>query len=341
MSDDHRSATPDSLPQAPSPLPPARRGWRVAITLAAVVAALGVALSFAPVRTFAGQVLSIFRVQKIATVSITADDLSQIGKSLEKGDSHISLKELGDVWMDGKPDFGDKEPKLTSLSAAQSAVDFRILTPSGVDGTQSVLVQPGMAVRFKLHIDKVNELLRYYGAEKLFSSSLDGKEFEIKMPPTVYLTYGKQKLEFTSNGQDMVPSGDTPVTVSPDPTSQDVFIVQTRGPELVVPSGIDPLEIRDVLLNLPFLPQNMRTQLAGVSDWQNTLLIPSIAGSTRDITVNGNPGVVITPPADPDAPADARASEGAAVMWHQDGVLHAVGSASESTSRKVAESMAR
>jgi len=198
-----------------------------------------------------------------------------------------------------------------------------------------------MTVKFKLHIDKVNELLRYYGAEKVFSSSLDNQEFSVKMPPTVYLTYGKDKLQFVPGGADMMSDGAATPTVSPDPTSQDVFIVQTRGPQLVVPSGVNPLEIRDVVINLPFLPQSVRTQLASVSDWQSTLLIPNLSGSTRTITIGGNPGVVITPPVDPDVPAAAVGSDGAAVMWQQDGVLRAVGSVNESKSLKIAESMAR
>jgi hypothetical protein len=338
MSDDTRPVTPEARPPSP------RRGLRIAIVAAAVIGALAVSLAFAPVRTFAGQVLSIFRVQKIATVSITADDIEKIGKSLENGDAHISLQELGDVWVDGKPGFGSTEPTLTTLSAAQAAVDFPIKVPTGVEGTQSVLLQPGATIKFKLNIDKVNELLRYYGAEKLFSKSLDGKEFAIKVPPTVYLTYGPDKLGFAQSGNVEMMSEEANASLEPDPNSQDAFIVQTRGPELVVPNGVNPLEIRDVLINLPFLPQSMRSQLAGVSDWQSTLLIPNIAGSTREITVNGNPGVVITEPRDPDM-SDAEAADagmtGAAVMWHQDGVLRAVGSKSSAESLKIAESMAR
>ena len=101
----------------------------------------------------------------------------QIGKNLEKGDAHVSLKELGDVWVEGKPNFGSEPPTTTTLSAAEAAVDFPIKVPSGVEGSQSVLVSPAATVKFKLNIDKVNELLRYYGAEKFFSKSLDGKTF--------------------------------------------------------------------------------------------------------------------------------------------------------------------
>ena len=62
-----------------------------------------------------------------------------------------------------------------------------------------------------------------------------------------------------------------------------------------MPPGVNPLELRDVLLGLPFLPQNVRSQLAGVQDWQNTLLIPNIDGTSREINVAGMAGVIVVP----------------------------------------------
>jgi hypothetical protein len=324
---------------ARSPQPPRRRIPSWLVVALALAVALGVSLTFAPVRSFAAQVLSIFRVQKIQTLSITQADIESIGKALDKGDSHVSLEQLGDVWIDGKPDFGSEEPTPTTLEKAQAAVDFPIRLPQGVEGTQSVLLQPGYTVKFKLHVDKVNELLHYYGAEKLFSSSVDGKIFEVKMPPTVYVAYGKNKLGFTGPDDGDSMDGDSGDT-EPDPFSSEVFTVQTRGPELQVPDGVNPLELRDVLLGLPFIPDNIRTQLAGVSDWQNTLLIPNFSGSTKDITVAGNPGVLITEPSDPDDP-ESGSPIPAAVMWRQDGVLRALATRKQATSLKLAESMAR
>jgi hypothetical protein len=336
MSDPTTENSPESS-AAPAPKPPRRRvatGWAVALTLALV---LGLSLTLAPMRSFAGQVLSIFRVQNIATVSISQSDLESMSRALDKGDSHVSLDQLGDVWVDGKPGFGTQEPTPTTLAQAQSMVDFPIRLPQGVGGTQKVLAQPGYTVQFKLHVDKVNELLRYYGADKLFSESVDGKTFEVKMPPVIYVAYGKDKLQFTGPSDDPMDGG--PGVSGPDPYSQDVFIVQTRGPELVVPEGVNPLELRDVLLGLPFVPDSIRTQLAGVEDWQNTLLVPNFSGSTQQITVAGSPGVLITIPGDPSDPQSGPVP--AAVMWRQDGVLRAVETDKQETSLKLADSMAQ
>ncbi len=340
--------TPEDFRPAPSAAPlPSRRGARVAIGVVAVLVVLGISLAFAPVRSFAAQVLSVFRVQKIATISITAEDLERIAKGLEAGDPHVSLDELGDVSFDGNPNFSE-EPTFTTLSAAQAEVDFPIRTPAGVEGTQTVLVQPGASVEFTLHVDKVNELLRYYGAEKLLPASLEGKPFTIKVPPTVIVAYGKDKLGFEPDYESSI-SDEEPSNVTPDSASQDVFIVQTRGPEIVVPQGVDPLDIREVLINLPFLPEDLRRQLSGVSDWQNTLLVPDMYGSKEEITIAGNPAVVIGEPMDGEVPPDADLPPEEQydyqppifVMWQQDGALRAVMTKDRSRSIAVAESMAR
>jgi hypothetical protein len=331
--------TAPSTPTAP------RHRWRAALVIVGIVAVLGASMALAPVRTFAVQVLSVFRVQKIATVSITEDDLTKISDSLENGDSHVSLKELGDVWVEGKLASGGAEVTPTTLSAAQAAVDFPVLTPAGIEGTQTVLVQPAGSVKFRLHVDKVNELLHYYGAEKVFSRAVDGKTFQVDMPPTVYISWGSNDAGPADGGPSQAAEGDgTPKRgVEVDPSSSDVLIAETRGPQLTVPDGVNPLELRDVLLGLPFLPESVRTQLSGVSEWQSTLIVPNLAGSTREVTVAGHPGVVIGEPVDPDMSPEDRANYASpvAVMWQQDGVLRAVATSSEARSLKIAESMAR
>jgi len=348
-----------SEPTAPSMSevpPPPKRSYRALVIALAVVAILGVSLAFGPVRTFAAQVLSVFRVQKIATVSLTSADLEQIGDALSKGDPHVSLKELGDIWVEGGSGLEGSEPTPTTLAAAQAAVDFPVLVPADVEGVQTVLLQPGQTIKFQLHVAKVNELLRYYGAEKLLSKSVDGKTFSVTMAPSVYVTYGNGDLGFVSTeSSEMLAEEPATSGMSPDPSSQEVFTVQTRGPQISVPEGVNPAEIRDVLLGLPFLPASLREQLAGVSDWQNTLIVPNLGGSTRQTTVAGYPGVIISEPQDPDMQPsedesgsvidpDEEYGEYAApvgVMWQQDGVLRAVATTSEAQSLKIAESMAR
>ena len=121
-----------------------------------------------------------------------------------------------------------------------------------------------------------------------------------------------------------------------------IYVGESRGPELVVPDGVDAAQLRDVLVNLPFLPENVRTQLAAVKDWQSTLIIPSVDGTAHDITIDGTPAVLVSPKS---AARDLRAKMGplpdsATVIWNQDGVIRAVGGAiDEETATSMAKSM--
>jgi hypothetical protein len=206
-------------------------------------------------------------------------------------------------------------------------VDFDIKAPAGLEGTPTVVLQEPMTVKFKLHVDKVNELLESYGATKLFSKSLDGKEFSIHMPATVVMAY-PDKVAAKLMGTDGLSADDAESAAMAGDPSFGIIVAQTRGPQVNVPSGVNPLEIRDVLLGLPFLPEGIRSQLAGVQDWQNTLLIPSVEGTSREITVAGQPGVIISPQPEtfgsgPDSPTPDEMP--IVVMWNDNGVMRAVG----------------
>jgi len=302
--------------------------------VAAFVLVLLVAAAFAlpPVRATAGQFLGIFRIQGFQTVTVTQADMDQMTQALESGSGHVALDQLGDVWVEG----GEPQPRKMTLEAAQAAVDFPIRLPRGVEGTRTVLLQPGTTIKFKLHVDKVNALLDSYGAGKTFSKDVDGKVFEVRMPPTVVVGYG-DRLDTVPTNRDMESSYSGMSLADP---SSGTIVVQTRGPELVVPSGVDALELRDVLLNLPILPDNVRKQLASVQDWQHTLLVPNVEGSSKSITLNGMPAVVLSPRTDPDVPQPSEASS--AVMWQQDGVVVAVaGVGGDARLVKIAESVAR
>ena len=302
--------------------------------VAVAVLALVVAASFAlpPVRALAGQFLGIFRIQSFQTVTVTQADMDQMTRAMQAGSGHVALDQLGDVWVEG----GEPQARKTSLEAAQTAVDFPIRLPQGVAGTQTVVLQPAMTIKFRFHVDKVNALLDSYGADKTFSKDVDGKVFEVRMPATVVIGYGERgdtvqtnpDMEFSDPGASLLDS------------TGGTIVVQTRGPELVVPSGVDALQLRDVLLNLPLLPETVRKQLASVQDWQHTLLVPNVEGSTKDITLAGMPAVFLSPKTDPDMPQPVEVP--AAIMWQQDGVVVAVaGVGGESKLLKIAESVAR
>ena len=298
----------------------AARTWRIAAGIAAAALIFG-SFGLAPVRHAAANLLQVFRVQKVQTVAISEADLANIESSLARGKGHVNLEAFGDVWIDG----GGAKAKTVTASAAQSALDFPVRLPKGQASEPTLTLAAAQTYRFKLHVTAINEALQSYGSDRLLPEGLDGKEFSVKVPAILIAEY----------------PAPAEVTNLPHNPHQ-VYVGQARSPELVVPDGVDSAQLRDVLVNLPFLPQSVRDQLASVNDWQSTLLIPNIDGTAHDVIINGSPAVVISPKS---AARDARAKLGplpdsTAVIWNEDGVVRAVGGPiSETAAIDLAKSM--
>jgi hypothetical protein len=287
------------------------------MTAAAAVLMLG-SLALAPVRTAVASMLQIFRVQQVQSMSITGEDVGKIEEAF-RGSGHVSLKKYGDVWVEG----GSMESSDVVLPRAQAAVDFPVkLVPSDT-GTPTVMLTGRSTYRFKLHVSAINEVLTQYGAETLMPESADGKVFSVEIPAMVVVGYpspvgepGKKRLK-----------------------TDNLTIAQARSPQLIVPDGVDPARLRQVLIDLPLLPQQVRNQIADVKEWQSTLLIPNMGGESHDVTINGTPAVAMHEKIeDPHAPF----TQNTTLIWSENGVFRAInGPIDEKTAIEFAQSMMR
>ncbi len=291
----------------PSAAPAARRFSRSRIA-AAVAAALVVA-SFAlpPVQNAAASLLQVFRVQKVQTVTLSQTDLNSISTALKKG-GHVDLQSFGDAWIDG----ASSSPTSVTLAQAQAALDFPIKLPSSESAQPALLLTHAQTYRFRLHVAAINDALASYGGDAKLPTALDGEVFTVNIPATLVARYP-------------VPAG-TNTAGWPDRTSG-VYVGQARSPELTVPDGVDAAQLRTALLDLPFIPQTVRDQLAAIQDWQSTLIIPNVDGTAHDVSIDGVPAVVITPKS---AARDARSKlaplpDSSTVIWNDNGVVRAIG----------------
>jgi hypothetical protein len=326
----HPAARVVSLPSARTGRPAAyagrRSAWKAYAAAAAAVLVVA-SFAFAPVRSAAADLLRIFRVDNVQTVTLTQADLTSIQSTLKSGSGHIDLKSLGEAWIDG----AKATSKPVTLAQAQAGVDFPVVLPSGVVGAPVLTLQPAATYKFKLHVPAINQALKAYGSDRVLPESLDGQVFTVKVPPVVTARYGPSPAEL-----DKTLAAGSPGGVAP------IFVGQTRGPEIIVPEGVDAMQLRDVLVNLPFLPQTVRDQLAAVKDLRSTLIIPNVDGTARDITIDGNPAVLVSPKS---AARDVRAKLGplpdsTTIIWNQGGIIRAVGGAiDEETATSMAKSM--
>ena len=262
--------------------------YRAAATAAAIMLALAVTFSFGSVRSAASDLLTIFRVEKVRTINLTASDLAQIERAFREGAGKVDIENFGKLEFSG----GNESGKVT-LEEARGTVDFELVLPDVLPGDyqlQEVHKYSGGHMEFTLDTIKTNQALQSLGSEKLLPEELNGRTFAVESPVQISAGYT-------------------------GPGNQNVYIWQGRSPELIAP-GSDVNAIRDALLALPFLPENLRAQLASINDWEHTFLIPNVGGSSQEVDVNGVPGVFIG--------QNGSEKQASCLIWQKDGVVYAV-----------------
>lgn len=293
--------------------------WAVA---AGLVLALSVSMSFSSVRSFAGELLTVFRVEQVQAVTINPQDVAQLQRAFENGNGRVDVNNLGRFEVTGKPQM----ERDVTLAAAQKAVGFPVKLPAAPAGygQPRLAVQSGSTVKLTLDTEHANKLLQSLGSKQLLPASLNGRTFSMQVPAGVMAEYP------SAGGR-----------------GQSIMVAQGRSPELSVPPGTDVEAVRRALLAIPALPENLRQQLAAVSDWQHTLLVPVPQGSAQQVQVNGVQGIFIKPAVANNGPGNKEMSaspftsthsyrsdspkyrgkemNASALIWQQGGMVYVIG----------------
>ena len=273
------------------------KGWRSMKTktkryLISGVAAATIFGSFAipQVQVGASQFLSLFRVDQFEMVKLTQNDLQEIENWMsENQEGALDLKGIGK--MERSETTG--EPKY--FETYQAAVDAGYKVPTlGEFDPVEVTVTPVSTITFTLNVEKANQLLTQLGSEHLFEASLDGKPFSVTTFEGIHTAYNMN--------------------------DQHITYMRTKSPEINVPEGVSVGELRTTLLSLPFLPENVKTQLAGIENFETTLPIPLVeteGSKVSEVTVGGAQGFVV------------ESEQGSALVWNENGNIHMIGSEGE------------
>ncbi|HAU32067.1 MAG: Putative transmembrane anti-sigma factor [Desulfotomaculum sp. 46_296] len=257
-----------------------------------IIAAFAAAFSFSSVRVLAGNLLNIFRVERIQTINISSQDFAQLDKAIRTGAGQVDINNLGKFEVTGK----QETIASISLNKAQEAVDFPIRLPGNPpDGIKpSLSLNTGAKLCITPDTDQVNQLLKELGSTKLMPEGLDGRKFEIDIPTIVTAQYSAENYK--------------------------LMISQGRSPELRAPEGVDVEAIREALLAIPVLPESLRSQLEAIKDWQHTVPVPNIEGTATEVTINGNSGVFIKPS---DTLGNGE-SKDSALIWKDGGIIYCI-----------------
>ena len=251
------------------------------------VTAAAIFSSFAipQVRVEANEFLSLFRVNQLEMVKLTQSDISEIENWVRENKAgSLDLAGIGRLEMSetaGEPMF---------YETYQSAVEAGYSVPKlGEYEVEGVSVTPATTITFTLNVEKANQLLSQLGSERQFEAALDEQPFSVS-------TYDSIQTDYRLN-------------------EQHIRYMRTKSPEINVPDGISVAELKSTLLSLPFLPENVKTQLADIENIETTLPIPHVEreGSTMtEVRVGDAPGFVV------------ESKEDSYMVWQDNGNIHVI-----------------
>ena len=263
--------------------PPRRAGRSHAFLRRPVVAALAVAVVLTGASAAAANDwLEIFRTEQVAPVSITTDDL-------------VSLPDLsayGDLALTGDPDV--HEVPDAAAAAADSGLDVPAVTalPRGVTGEPVYQVGGKASATFTFSADRAARAAAEAGDElPPLPPGLDGSQVRLVAGPGVAQVWSSSAgLPALLVGRAVAPSAFS--------------------------SGVPFETVRDYLLSLPGLPDEIAEQLRTFTADGSTLPLPVPAEevTTSSARVNGVPATVL----------ETRDRTLAAVVWVHDGVVTVV-----------------
>ncbi|MFP3389966.1 anti-sigma factor family protein [Brevibacillus sp. SIMBA_040] len=279
----------------------AKRSWKDMnqktkrwVTGSSVAAVLVVSLSFPQVQAAASDFLSIFRMDKVEFVKVTQDDLAQVEGWLNSGKAgEMELAGIGKLWIDeadqGKIDKGEHNKYYNSRESAEKAGVKLPAIPSDMT-FEGVDVSTPYTIHFEMNVEKANKLLAQLKVENRFDENLSGKRFSLHVAnmQNIWMKNDKDSISYSV----------------------------VSAPELQAPDGVDMGQLRDTMLSLPFIPNNVKKQMLSIDDWQHTLPLPYLEdgdSKMKEVKVHGQAGVLITN------------SYHKQLIWQENGQIHTLG----------------
>ncbi|MGE5543824.1 MAG: DUF4367 domain-containing protein [Bacillota bacterium] len=257
------------------------------VAAVAVFLLLG-SFSFGGVRRAVSDLLSVFRVERIETITISPQYMAQIDEAVQNGIERVDIKGLGTFRVNGS----EETIRDCSLAQAEDSLGFTILKPdmAGYGEPQTTLVKHALR-SLTLNVPGINKLIRDLGGTRLLPQELDQQTIILSTPSQVFLNYQSPGLP-------------------------PVSMVQMRSPEPVVPGNVNVEEVKDALLSLPFWPEGIRQQIAGIDDWRHIMAIPENA-NVQPVTVRGNQGIFWNNP-------EPSQYSSTTVLWSEKGITYSI-----------------
>ncbi len=286
----------------------------------AVIAVLVVGLSIPSGFAWAGQFLSLFRVQQVTVIPIDPTGLAALknNPTALQQFSELMAKSFN---FEKKP--GDPVPAANAADASKLA-GFTVRLPTSPSSQPRLTVQPGTAFEFTVDRAHAQALLDESGHQDLvLPPSLDNAQISVNIPDAVSAAYG-------SCPAPQGVSGDPDVQGSAGRQHPDcVLLAEMPSPTINTPPDINFQQLAQIGLEFTGMTPAQAQALSQNINWASTLVIPlpKNAATYQQVTVDGVSGVLIQRPPD-DAPEYA-------LIWVKDGIIYAIGGFGNNTAQAI------
>ena len=223
-----------------------------------VLILLVIVVSIPGVRAAASDFLGLFRVQKFAPISISAEQIALLAEIAESG------LYPGEIEMFDEP--GPALP-VESAGAAGEAAGWEARSPNSREEADQVFVIEGGAGRLTIDVENTRHLVEAAGADPgLIPDSLDGATVDVTVYPAV-----------SQSWQD------------------GIMLNQSPSPSIEYPEEVDTAALGEALLQALGMDSRQARRLARSIDWTSTLLLPIPEGMATfsEVSVDGVDGLAL------------------------------------------------
>lgn len=225
------------------------------------VALAGALLFLQPVQSFAVSLLSVFRVGDTKTIQITMGDIEEIYNYVGEFEHNISE---------------DEKQQLFSMIGEKAATESIVVPISSMDeftGTQFSLPEElkdeepqlymvdAITENIPVEAVKINGMLEEQGSDLRLDEKYDGETLTVTTPPVLMAQYENVKL------------------------------TATQRPYLSSDAQLNSA-VYDLFVQMPQIPENLRTQLADIDINGSDIYLPVIMGLGREVSVGQTTGYI-------------------------------------------------
>jgi hypothetical protein len=254
---------------------PFSKRYRPAWAALTLVLLIVLTMTVPPIRTLAGEFLSLFRVQQVEFVAFDPTVLP------DEETLDVALPEFERMFDDNLTVEMEGERGFVDEATARARADFPIRLP-GERAANRYEWTPPAQVALTVDLPRLRALFAELGYQEIkLPDSLDGETVSVAFQ-------GMLEAEYGACGEDRL-----------SPGGECLSFLQLPSPVLSAPDGLDVEQFGRIYLELLGMTEDEIDALSARIDWTSTLLVPYPRHPDlvyEEIRVDGTEGALVHPP---------------------------------------------